>query len=275
MVIYVDSLIFTNIIIDYLLLSLTSLITRKTYIAKRTVAAALIGGFSSLYIFVETFVILDMLFQLAITATIVLVSVGCKNFKSFLVTNVVFLSLSFTLSGAAALICRFQQADILLSDNMVYYLNVSPIVLIIATVVVYFMMLLIRGITQKINGVRTAELKILLDSQEFSFEALIDTGNNISDPFGNSPVFIINKDEFDCMNFSADKDKIDYRKRLIPAKTVGEKLLLDGIRCDKAVISDNGKRFEYDKPIVAKAVEKVENGCNAIIPYTVLDRLND
>lgn len=275
MVIYIDSLVFTNILIDYLLLSLTALLTRRNYSLKRMVAASLLGGFSSLYIFVETFFVLDILFQVLITSLILFISIGKERVKNFFLSLVVFLGLSFTLNGAAILVCRFQSTDIVLTDNMVYYLNISPVTLLFTTTGIYTAILLIRRILEKKRLNRSVNLKIILKSNEFLFDGLVDTGNTVRDPFGESPIFIINDDSYNGIKLAVNEEELILRQRVIPVKTVGEQLLLNGIRCDKAVILDGAKRYEYERPIVARTIEKIENEYNAIIPYAVLDRVSD
>lgn len=275
MVIYIDSLIFTNIIIDYLLLSLTALITKRSYSLKRMIFSSLVGGFSSLYIFVETFLVLDVLFQAAITSLILFISTGRCKVKNFILSFTVFLGSSFTLNGAAILISRFQKADIVLTDNMVYYLNVSPIALLLTTGVIYLAILIARRILDKRKQNTRVSLKVKLGENEFLFDGLVDTGNNIRDPFGESPIFIINEDSFKLIKLAANDKEMALRQRVIPAKTVGEALLLEAIRCDKAVILESTKKYEYERPIVAKATEKIDNDYNAIIPHAVLDRVSD
>lgn len=275
MVVYIDSLIFTNIIIDYLLISLASLLTRRTYSLKRIIASSIIGGFSSLYIFVETTLVLDIFFQVVISSVVLFVSIGKCKFKNFVVSLCAFLGLSFTLNGAATLVSKFQKQDIVLTDNMIYYLNISPLTLLFTTAIIYVAILTVRRILDKKRENTRVTLKVNLGDNVFSFEGLVDTGNNISDPFLKSPVFIINADQFEFIKYTVKKEELALRQRVIPAKTIGEELLLNGIRCDKAVILENSGRYEYEKPIVVSAIEKIENDYDAIIPYAVLDRVSE
>ena len=64
MIVYVDTLIFTNTIVDFILLTATDFIVRRQSSILRSVIASVAGGLSSLYIFLQSdTLIFDLLFK--------------------------------------------------------------------------------------------------------------------------------------------------------------------------------------------------------------------
>ena len=276
MVVYIDSLIFTNIIIDYLLLNLTGLITRKTYRLKRLIPACLLGGVSSIYIFVQSSsILLDIAYQMTVAALMVVIANKIKRIKNFFYTMAVFLCLSFSLNGLAVFVYGHLKTDLVLLDNMVYYLNISPVSLVLITVIIYIILIFIQKVANKKHKISDASLTVKLGEECFNFTAMVDTGNVLTDPFSDSVVFVVDRDGYKKIEKALNKDDVLLRKRLIPAKTIGEELLLDAVRCDEARIVLDKESFSYDKPIVAASSKGIEGDYNAIIPYLAVGRISD
>ncbi len=275
MVIYVDVLIFTNIIIDFFLLNATSLIIRRDFSLKRLILSSLIGGLSSLYILYDSkYLAIDLLYQIIIATVMLAIAVGLKNIRRLVFATVVFFSLSCGLSGIVTLLGR-RFSNLIIGDNMEYYLNISPVLLVAFTAVFYIITLLLHKIFLRKNQFAEAELTISAGEEEMTLNALVDTGNKVEDPFGCSQVFIVNKEDYFLLCSGYSKSDLKTRKRLIPINTVGESHLLEALRCDKAKITAADKNFKYSKPLVAAAIKEIDSNYKAIIPYSAVDRIPD
>ena len=131
MVVYADVLIFVNAVIDYIILNIVSLIIKKESSVVRIVAAAVLGGFSSLYIFVEnTALPVDILFKVAVTALMVFITFGFGSTGRFTLALSVMLGIAFIINGAFVFLQNIIDREIVFSDNMMNYINISPIFLI-------------------------------------------------------------------------------------------------------------------------------------------------
>jgi stage II sporulation protein GA (sporulation sigma-E factor processing peptidase) len=276
MIIYLDVLIVTNIILDYFLLNVTSLIVRRSINLKRIIVSSLFGGISSLYIFADIeFIVADILYNVIIGFIMVFIVTGFNRVRELLFSFCIFIFMSFILSGFFDMIYRYTTSDVFLSDKFICYMDVSPIFLIGATAMIYLVFCLLKRVSDKKRFATSVELKIEVCGHSEKFLGLVDTGHNVTDPFGTSPVFIV--DESKCSAFRCDlsQEERSKRKRLIPIKTVSGRLILDALRCDKAEITENSKVYFFENPIIAFAPEVIDNGYNAIVPAMCFDRQPD
>lgn len=276
MVIYVDTLVFTNIIIDYILLCITSVIVKRNYRLLRLISAAVIGGFSSLYIFFQTnFYMLDLFFKIGMGALIVFVAIGIKDKKIFIFSYIIFLFLSFVLNGAVYFLQNIMGNKVLLCDNLVNYIDISPLILIGLTILIYFAIRCIQRIGDRRINNDTACLKVNMCGITESYIALVDSGNHLSDPFGDAQVFVINNTAYEQLINKLKDVNIENRRRLIPVKTIENVGLLEALRCDSAEIIAEEKLYKYNKPIIAASKAPIGCGCEAIVSRSSLNRIPD
>ncbi len=276
MVVYVDTLVFTNIIIDYILLCITSVIVKRNYRLLRLISAAVIGGFSSLYIFFPTNShILDLIYKIGIGALILFVAVGIKDLKMFLFSYIIFLILSFVLNGAVYFLQNIISNRVWLCDNLINYIDVSPLILIGLTILIYFAIRFVQRIGDSRMKTDTACLKVNMCGITECYIALVDSGNHLSDPFGDAQVFVINNTAYEQLIEKLKDVNIENRRRLIPVKTVENVGLLEALRCDSAEIIAEEKLYKYNKPIIAASKAPIGCGCDAIVPRSSLDRIPD
>lgn len=275
-VIYVDTLIFVNIIVDYLLLKLTALLTKRKYSSTRLVIAAIIGGFSSLYILVHTDnILLDIAFKMVVASVLIMTLQGLLGFKAFLCSLGIFVLLSFALNGfVVALENIFNKT--FFTENMINYFNISSLHLIFFTAVIYAVIMLVRKITDKsLSGYR-ADLKITVCGYIMNLKGFVDTGNHLRDPFSNLPVIVINKENYDKILVAIGSIEVSRRKRLVPFSTINERGVLNALRCDSVEISiEESGRYDYKDIIIASASQKINNGFDAIVPLRAVDRISD
>ncbi len=276
MVIYVDTLVFTNILLDYILLSITSIVVKRSYRLLRLILAAVIGGFSSLYILVQSnSLILDIIFKIGVGALILFIAIGIKNIKIFLFSYIVFLGLSFALNGSVYFLQGILESSMWLSNNLVSYINISPLYLIGITAVIYLSIRFIQRISDRRIKVNTAQLSVSMCGINENYIAMVDSGNSLSDPFSDSQVFILDCKAYDVLLERFKDINLENRQRFIPIKTVENVGLLEAVRCDSAEILADGKRYIYRKPIIAASKAPITAGFNAIIPLSALDRIPD
>lgn len=276
MIIYIDTLVFTNIIVDYLLLSATSLILRRNIRLRRIIPASVLGGLGSLYIFVESeYLLLDIVFKLAIGFLIIIIAVGISKLKTFVYFYLVFLLLSFTLNGLILFLQNITSKESFFSNNLISYINLSPLYLIAATMIIYLLVRLFQRIFDRKNNTGSAELLVTMLGKTESYKALIDTGNHVFDPFGNSQVFILDADAYNKFFGTYNKKEIENRYRIIPVITIESKGLLHGIRCDSASINAQNNSYHFTNPIVVSSKVPIANGFTAIIAASSIDRISD
>ena len=276
MVIYVDSLIFTNIVVDYFLLLLTAKLTKMTYKLIRIIPAAAVGGFSSLYIFVEnTSTLIDIAFRFVSGCIIILIAQSLKSVKNFITAYAVFMLLCFVLNGIIEFIYSLNLSKVLFVENSVEYINVSPVMIVVFTGIIYIIISLIKKIISKSTRSKSAELLLSVCGFELKLNALIDTGHNICDPLSDSKVIIVDPRYLKTIIEHISEEERDRRKRLVPANTVVGGTLLDGIRCDLVDVKLEDKNYIFYKPIAAASNEKLGGEQQAIISDSYFNRLSE
>lgn len=263
MIIYIDTLIFSNIIIDYILLLLTSFVIKKEYKVWRIILASLIGGLSSLYIlFQNKNILLDIAIKLAIGLIIITVAFFPFKYNKMMLLYIVFLFLSFSLNGLI-LFLQNLNPNTFISRSLISYINISPVILISLTVVFYMVVRLIQKVINRKINIDKVEIIVHILTQEIALFALIDSGHTLTDPISDSQIIIVDARVLSKLNLN-EKD-YQVRKRIIPVSTVISGGMLEGIRCDKAEVIMKDNKIVLNKPIIASAEYSFNDDYNAII----------
>ena len=271
MIIYADILIFINTIIDYILLTLTSFILKKKGKLIRLVFASLIGGTSSLYIFIDSrYIWADLLYKTISGILLIIVAFGFSGVRSFVLSFIIFLLLSFSFNGLVLFLENFKSSTFL-SRNFISYLNISPILLVFLSAIFYLIIKVVEKIIHRKIVADFAEITVELEGNKYRFTALIDSGHTLTDPLSDSQIIIIDKNKFDRI-FNLNRSKYN-RIRLIPVRTISDSKLIEGIRCDKVEIEIDKQKIVLNSPIILPSVKKLGENYNALISKSAVDIL--
>ncbi|MEE0946090.1 MAG: sigma-E processing peptidase SpoIIGA [Acutalibacteraceae bacterium] len=194
MTVYVDVLILLNAVIDYLIISLTATLT-ETYIRPvRLVISALVSSLFSLTIFIENMHTLLHILLFCVTAvTVVALAFGIR--KKFLKLLLYFISVNIIFCGLMVALWVFVKPKGMLLSNSVVYFDISPLEFIIASCFFYVVTRIVQYIIKKRERyARRCDIKIQNNDKTVNFKALVDTGNSLTDPYGNKPVVITDKE---------------------------------------------------------------------------------
>ncbi|MBR6693777.1 MAG: sigma-E processing peptidase SpoIIGA [Clostridia bacterium] len=247
MIIYLDVLVALNTIVTYFILLATRRLSHASARTIRLAAAALLGGFSSLYIFLpQQKFIFEALIKLLFSAVIVMVSFGFGTPKKYLRCVFSFFAVSFIYAGFMLAFWYVAKPNGMVINNGVVYFSISPIVLILSTVICYFVIVIAQKFynRQDINATKKT-VNLLRAGSEFSFECMVDTGNSISDPLGNSKIIILGKkasvEVFGKENIEkfleiSPQISPNFKYRLIPYETATGESILPIVLIDGAVV---------------------------------------
>ena len=271
MVIYADVLVVLNILVDYFLLKLTAKLLNKSPTIFRLILGSLLGGASSLYIFLPKLPwIAEFLIRFALSLIISLAVFGFSGVKALLRESGVFFCVTFGYAGGMlALWYVFKPSGMAVNNSIVYF-NISPSILIVLSAVFYILVSLLRYILSKNNKESSqCEVKIILGQNAIHTKAIVDTGNSLSDAFGLSQVIIVDKSLAQRLLGDLDntksKEEMVSRYRVLPCNTVSGTTLLEGYRCDKAYLKYEGNELKLSRPIIAISKTPIEGECKAII----------
>lgn len=266
MTIYVDILMLVNFIVDYFLILLAAKFLHITTKILRLILAAAVGGVFSLYILLpQSNLLVQIFIQVCMCMVLCLIAFGFKNIKFFSRNIVTLFAVNFAYSGAMiALWIVFKPSGMAINNSVVYF-NISPLFLIVFSVVGYFGTVLIRRLVKKPFLQNTyCEATLFCGNNKLTLSGIADTGNSLKDTFGLSQIFITEQDIVDTI--LGDETKNPTRFRKIPCGTITGNSLLDGYRIDRVKINFNNKNFEFKNPVLAVSQTKLNDAKIIINP---------
>lgn len=263
--IYIDVLLFVNLFVNYFILLATEKICRQRTTVFRRIIGDIVASASSLVIFLpEMNFVLSLITRFMISAVIVFTAFGFKNIRRFFILVGGFYSVSFAYAGICLAVWAVFRPKGLIIRNDAIYFNISPLLLIVTSLVCYFLLLILRRFFGK-DHMQSLYYQIQISKCEKSvtLNAFLDSGNQLYDVFSNAPVIIVDfariksllpeNDRETLMNFGGDfsgKAAITGY-RLIPYSVVGGKGLLPAFRPDQTVVYKGKEKIEIDDCLIA------------------------
>lgn len=280
--VYVDILIILNAFVNFFILLVTSAFMSERPKTYKIVISSFVGALFSLYIFLPSYsFLLESVVRLVCSATCVFICFGKVSAVRFIRLSAVFYAVSFMYAGVMLGIWFILKPESMAINNGVVYLDVSPLLLIVITLVSYIVLTIVRLLARKNGGGgEKVGLKCVLGDKFIKLYTLVDTGHNIRDNLANSPVIIISPkkmqellgrdfDVFSSGNLLPD-DFLFSRYRIIPCKTVGGSALLKAIRCDEASVHRKDTVYKIDSPILAMSISTLGGDYDAIAGTDIL-----
>lgn len=231
MVIYIDVLIFLNIITNYCILCATRRFLNLDIKHSKLLLASFTGALFTLTLLLD---INSLIFTLLIK--IVCISFMCfiAFFKKDIYTYIkcLFTTFVFTVIFSAVSIAYYQifKPKNMTIINNIMYIHVKPISLILISTIIYILILISKRLLLHNSLNYTVKVKILINNAECSCIGKIDTGNSVVEPFSGAPVIIAERSLFPEVSTSAS--------RIIPYTVLGGSGILYGIKPQKLYIDD-------------------------------------
>lgn len=191
---YLDIIWLDNFIMNFILLWVTSKISRNQSQIWRLWLSASIGAFYSIALFIPGFGILGKIpIKMAISIIMLVLAYKFSSYKEFLKRIPIFYITTFVFGGAAFSLYYFFDDDIVFSEGVFYIKNYPIKMLILSALVV---IILIRSIWVLLRSRISQEellynIRISFDNQGIDINALLDTGNELCDPISHSPVIVV------------------------------------------------------------------------------------
>lgn len=261
--VYIDVLITVNIFVDLILLLCTQKLLNIRARLFRIILGSLSGGLFSLAALMPTMPFgLNLLFDLLFAATIILIAFGFGMPKTFIRRVAVYFALSFSFCGFMIFVYnQFHPVGIdILNDTV--YINISPVLLIILSLISYYMLKLIKRLTKGICGKSACQIEVGINQRITSFLAAVDTCCHVKEPFSGNYVIIAEDNLLRDLHFSHDT------MRIIPFESLGGEGFIRGYRINSLKI--DGKEVGQHVYLgVCKNVLKGE--IKALVPYELIE----
>jgi stage II sporulation protein GA (sporulation sigma-E factor processing peptidase) len=275
LIVYADVLIFLNTIVDYLLLLAAAKVLGKSVKTFRMVLASVLGGVSSLYIFLpRQNMFFELLYKLAVAAVLSAVCFKNSGIKAFLKSMGVFFLISCAYGGVMfALWLVFKPYGMIINNSVVYF-NISPVVLVVCSILGYFAFCILwRIFSTSAKLALRCNITLFANGKRVDLRAIADTGNSLEDTFGKREVIIADKERVEALFGTADvESNADLKRRyqILPCSTVAGYSVLESFRCDSAEIDCQNKKIRLEKPLVAISKTDLKDDYNAIINPKIL-----
>ncbi len=243
LVVYVDILIILNTLVNYFILLAIRRITQSYTKRWRIALGAFVGGISSLLLFFEYLNFIMMLLKILSGVLMIAVTFEIKPWKQFIKKLFFLFAITFLFGGVTYAIYIFFDKDILLYSNGIIYFDVDMTFLVICSVISYCVITLIAKYTDK-KAAKNKEYYVTIENngKSVSCMALMDTGNNLREPFSDYPVIMADKSVFNQLY-------TEETIRLIPVSTVNGESIVKAFRPQKITIGN----FVTDKVYVGES----------------------
>ncbi len=196
MTIYIDIIIVENLIMNYIILYATGLISKskKSYI--RMFLASLIGAiYATLEYVLKVNIYSNIILKTILSIIIVYVAFYPQDVKKMCKQLLLFYVTTFTFGGIATyLIYVLKPQNIIIKNGMyvgTYVLKVIFIGAIVGTIILVTAFKMAKNKLTKKDMI--CKVKIKLNGKEETVEAMVDTGNMLKEPITGTPVVVVER----------------------------------------------------------------------------------
>ncbi len=234
--IYVDVLLTVNFLVDYLLLAAVQLLCRRQFQRKRLALAALTGAVGSLSIFwPEMGNGLRWLWQFFLAAVLCRIADRWRGWKKWLCSCVLLFSMGLLLGGGLLALRLTAGEGWMLCANGAVYFHIKPLNLVMAVAIGFGAVELYQRLFPNESPQELFyEAELWLSGRKIRCRALMDTGNQLREPFSGWPVVVLMRELFPG---NLPREKL----RMIPCKTVSGDSLLPAVKGEKLRLEDGSE----------------------------------
>jgi len=230
--VYVDLVLILNIAMDFLLLLATSVILKRNIKFYRIILGGIAGGISIIFLFLNLNNLELFLFKLIVSTIMVLITFSFKNIKYFF-NNLLYLYLLSIILGGGIYLLDVQfnyQNNGLVFINSGFSLNVVVLV-IVGPFIIYSYIKSMKKFKQNYSNLYKVDM--IYKNKKYMFNAVLDTGNRLYDPYKRRPVVIV----------YTNKIKLNYEDSiLVPYHTASGNSILKCVIVDKLIIDGNRRQ---------------------------------
>lgn len=196
MTIYIDIIIVENLIMNYIILYATGLISKSKISHSRLFLASSIGSIYAIMEYISRLNIYSNIFvKIILSIVIIYIAFYPQNVKSLLKKLVLFYLTTFTFGGVATyLIYVLKPQNIIIKNGMYVGTYVLKVIFIGAIVGTFILIIAFKFAKNKITKKdMICKVKIKLNGKEIVLDTMVDTGNMLKEPLTGNPVVVVEK----------------------------------------------------------------------------------
>ena len=181
---YLDLYIIENLLINYIIISCTSMLVKNANSYKRKILGAVVGTiYSVMYLFSQFYVFYTLPSKIIFIIIVGLVSFEYMNKNEFIRILITFLLVNFFICGSTYFI--------------IYFTGIEHIKISFIIISVYISCLILKRVYSDITLINhikefTKEITISFLGEKMQCTALLDSGNLLKDPLSKSDVVMVN-----------------------------------------------------------------------------------
>ncbi len=196
MTIYIDIIIVENLIMNYIILYATGIISKDKISYTRIFFASLIGAVYAVTEYIlKLNIYSNILIKIVLSIIIVYVAFYPQNVKKMYKQLVMFYVTTFTFGGVATyLIYVLKPQNIIIKNGMyvgTYVLKVIFLGAIVGTAILFVAFKLAKNKITKKDMI--CKIKIKINGKEKVLDAMVDTGNMLKEPITGTPVAVVER----------------------------------------------------------------------------------
>lgn len=224
MEVYVDVLIFENILVDLLLLLLTYKIAKVEYRTKQLYIAAIVGGLYSLIVFCDIKILSSVPMSLIVAMVMIYIAMKNRNILMSVKLTIVYFLLSFMLAGMCFGLALMQNTYSIGESFSISKISIKSIILSVVVLGIVIIRVMDRIRSRVCLKSFIYDIYINQGEKTLLLRGLLDTGNELREPATNLPCIIIEKDYIEKFNIPENELFI------INYKTINEDSSLYGFK---------------------------------------------
>lgn len=224
MKIYLDLVFIINFFFDFIIIMGTKCILKENVKFIRLLLATLFASSSIFLLFIPINNITLFILKFIISIIIILIAFGRRNFFKDLVY---FYLVSVFLGGVLYLFdisFTYKNKGLVFFNNGMY-LN-FVVVLIISPIIIYLYVREMKKYKSKYSNIYNAQ--ICINDKNIFLKAMLDTGNNLTDPYSGKSVVLVNK------NIKINSKKFIY----VPYKALNTSGVIKCFNVDMVIVND-------------------------------------
>ena len=251
MTIYLDIVLFENIILNYIIILSTAIISKSQIKFIRIMLSSTIGGiFAILNYMVNINLVSSIFLKVIISILMMLIAFKDYKIKKVIKQLVFFYLVSFTFGGIAFMLLFFiKPQNIIIEKNHfvgTYPLKIAVLAGMVGFIVIFIVEKTIKSRLSKKSMI--CDLEIFYNGKNRKIKTMIDTGNLLKEPISKTDVIIVEKESLEgivAKNVLEDikhilkgkwieaNDVHSYKFKLIPFSSLGnDNGLLIGFKPD-------------------------------------------
>lgn len=214
MVAYLDLLIIENLCINYLILYTSGKLLNRAIKKLKLASASAVGALYVFSLYVNIPMYLLNISKVIMAILLVKIAFNSKNVKMVINETIVFFMVSFIYAGCALGFLHLIKPKVIYMVNGIiiggeYIFEILMISILVSFILIKFGMKLIKMKHKFNKNDMLCNLKIGLGKNCINVNALIDTGNLLTDPISGMPVIIVEKEKLRALIPDNEIDRID------------------------------------------------------------------